>query len=69
MMENLSKMTNLELKRYLSEHRNNDEKFRTALEILMNRQDPATEQPYLFNLANPETQVEALLKEKLSQFE
>jgi hypothetical protein len=69
MMENFSKMTNLELKRYLSEHRNNDEKFRTALEVLMNRQDPATEQPYPFDLKNPETQVEALLKEKLSQFE
>ena len=62
-------MTNLELKRYLSEHRNNDEKFRTALEVLINRQDPATEQPYPFDLENPETQVEALLKEKLSQFE
>ncbi|WP_009633086.1 DUF6887 family protein [Synechocystis sp. PCC 7509] len=69
MIENLSKMTNLELKRYLSEHRNNEEKFRTALEVLMNRQDPATEQPYPFDLEDPETQVEALLKEKLSQSE
>lgn len=69
MIENLSKMTNLELKRYLSEHRNNEEEFRLALKVLMNRQDPATEQPYPFDLDNPHIQVEALLKEKLSQSE
>ncbi len=67
MIHNLSKMTNLELKRYLSEHRNHEEEFRAALEILMSRRDPATEQPYPFDLENPETQVEVLLKEKLSQ--
>lgn len=69
MIEHLSKMTNLELKRYLSEHRNHGEKFRAALEVLMTRQDPATKQPYPFELEKPETQVEELLKEKFSKSE
>lgn len=69
MIEHLSKMTNLELKRYLSEHRNNEEEFRLALEVLMNRRNPATEQPYPFDLEDPEAQVEALLREKFGQSE
>lgn len=35
----------------------------------MNRRNPATEQPYPFDLENPETQIEALLKEKFAQSE
>lgn len=69
MIPNLSKMTNLDLKRYLLEHCNKEEEFRSALKVLMNRRDPATEQPYPFDLENPETQVEALLKEKFGQSE
>ncbi|QLE54944.1 hypothetical protein [Nostoc sp. TCL26-01] len=69
MMQNLSHMTNTELKRFLSENRNNEEAFRAALEVLMSRRDPATQQPYPFDLENPETQVEALLREKLGQSE
>ncbi|MBW4563615.1 MAG: hypothetical protein KME32_21220 [Mojavia pulchra JT2-VF2] len=69
MMQNLSQMTNTELKRFLSENRNNEEAFRAALEVLMSRRDPATQQPYPFDLENPETQVEALLREKLAQSE
>lgn len=66
---NLSQMTNAELKRYLSEHRNEDEAFRAALEVLMNRRNPANRQPYPFDLANPESEVEAILKEKFKQAE
>lgn len=35
----------------------------------MNRRNPATEQSYPFDLENPETQIEALLKEKFAQSE
>ncbi|MFE1746194.1 DUF6887 family protein [Coleofasciculus sp. H7-2] len=66
---NLSQMTNAELKRYLSEHRNEDEAFRAALEVLMNRRNLANRQPYPFDLANPEIEVEAILKEKFKQAE
>jgi hypothetical protein len=69
MMQHLSTMTNSELKRYLSENRNDEEAFRAGLEVLMSRRDPATQQPYPFDLENPETQVEDLLREKLGQSE
>lgn len=69
MMPNLSQMTFAELKRYLSEHRNDQEAFRAALEVLMSRRNPANLQPSPFKLANPETEVEAILKEKLKQVE
>jgi hypothetical protein len=65
MMQNLNQMTNTELKRFLSENRNDEEAFRHGLKVLMSRRDPATQQPYPFDLANPETQVAALLIEKL----
>jgi hypothetical protein len=65
----LSQMTNTELKRYLSEHRNEDEAFRAVLEVLMNRRNPANRQPYPFDLANPESEVEAILKERFNQTE
>lgn len=68
MMQNFSQMTNAELKRFLSENRNDEAAFRAALEVLMERRDPATQQPYPFDLENPETQVEAFLREKLDQF-
>lgn len=68
-MQNLDEMTNTELKRYLSENRNDEAAFRAGLEVLISRRSPATQQPYPFDLENPEIQVEALLREKLSQFE
>jgi hypothetical protein len=46
MMQNLNQLTNTELKRFLSENRNNEEAFREGLEVLMSRRDPATQQPY-----------------------
>ncbi len=69
MMPNLSQMTFAELKRYLSEHRNDQEAFRAALEVLMSRRNPANLQPSPFELDNPESEVEAILKEKLKQVE
>lgn len=40
MMQNLSEMTTTQLKRYLSEHRNDEDAFRAALQILISRRDP-----------------------------
>ncbi|PSB22183.1 hypothetical protein C7B65_01905 [Phormidesmis priestleyi ULC007] len=70
MMQNLDQLTTPELKRYLSEHRNDEEAFRAALQIIMSRQDPnAPRQPYPFDLDDPEREVEAILREKLKQVE
>lgn len=55
MTQNLHQMTNTELKQYISKHRNDEEAFRAALEVLIGRRDPnATYQPYPFDLADPE---------------
>lgn len=68
MTQNLHQMTNTELKRYLSEHRNDDEAFRAALEVIISRRDPnAAYQPYPFDLADPKGEVEAILVKKLNQ--
>jgi hypothetical protein len=69
MIPNLSEMTNTELKRYISEHRNDLEAFQAAMEVLMSRRNPANRHPYPFELENPEVEVEALLREKLNQAE
>ncbi|MBH8574560.1 hypothetical protein I8752_16320 [Nostocaceae cyanobacterium CENA369] len=69
MTQNLSQMTNTELKQYLSEHRNDEEAFRAALEVLMQRRNPANRQPYPFDLANPESEIEAILREKFNRAE
>jgi hypothetical protein len=69
MMPNLSEMTNTELKRFISEHRNDAEAFQAAMEVLMSRRNPANHHPYPFDLQNPEVEVEALLREKLKPSE
>ncbi|MUG92259.1 hypothetical protein F7734_07235 [Scytonema sp. UIC 10036] len=70
MIHNLEQMTNAELKQYISQHRNNEEAFRAALEVLMSRRDPnAPYQPYPFELTDPKSEVEALLIEKIKQTE
>ncbi|MFB8791249.1 MAG: hypothetical protein U7123_21060 [Potamolinea sp.] len=69
MIPNLSQMTNAELKRYISEHRNDSNAFQAAMEALMSRRNPANRHPYPFELANPEVEVEAILREKLNQLE
>ena len=52
MKPNLEQMTNTELKHYMSEHRNDEVAFRSALQVLLNRRDPnAVRQPYPFDLA------------------
>lgn len=67
MMQNLNEMTTSELKQYISEHRNDEEAFRAALQVLINRRDRnAPRQPYPFDLDNPEAEVEAILREKLN---
>ncbi len=66
MTQNLHEMTNTELKQYISKHRNDEEEFRAALFVLISRRDPnATYQPYPFDLANPESEVEAILMKKI----
>jgi hypothetical protein len=67
MKPNFSQMTNTELKRYISEHRNDNDAFQAAIEVLMSRRNPANRHPYPFELANPEAEVEALLREQLKQ--
>jgi hypothetical protein len=69
MMQNLSQMTNIELKQYISEHRNDNEAFHSAMEVLMSRRNLANLQPFPFDLPNPEAEVEALLRERLNQTE
>ncbi len=70
MMKNLSEMTTTQLKRYLSEHRNDEEAFGAALQVLLSRRDPnAPRQPYPFDLEDPKSEVEAILREKLKQAE
>jgi hypothetical protein len=65
MMQSLDQMTNLEIKHYLSEQRNDEAAFRAGFQILMNRRDPSMRQPYPLDLVDPEGEVETLLKEKL----
>jgi hypothetical protein len=66
MMQNLSEMTNTELKQYISEHRNNPDSFEGAMAVVMSRRNPANLQPYPLDLANPEVEVEAILRKKLN---
>ncbi|AFZ30289.1 hypothetical protein ABN584_04400 [Gloeocapsa sp. BRSZ] len=70
MTQDLHQMTNAELKQYISAHRNDDQAFRAALEVLMSRRDPSTPyQPYPFDLTDPEGEVQAILMEKLRKIE
>lgn len=68
-MSNLFEMTNTELKRFISEHRNDDAAFQAAMKVVMSRRNPANLHPYPFELANPEAEVEAILREKLEEAE
>lgn len=62
MMPDFNGMTTTEIKHYISEHRNDEQEFRSALKVLMSRSS-ALKQPYPFDLANPEVEVTALLKQ------
>ncbi|WP_397321401.1 DUF6887 family protein [Nostoc sp. UCD120] len=68
-MQNLNQMTNTEIKRYISEHRNEEEAFRAALQVLMSCCNSATQHPYPFDLDNPKSDVKALLLEKFNRNE
>jgi hypothetical protein len=63
---NLADMTNAELKQYISEHRNDQEAFQSALEVLMSRRNPANLQPSPFKFADPHQEVEALFRDRLN---
>lgn len=68
MTDNLHQMTNTQIKQYLSKHRNDEEAFRSALEVLISRRNPnAAYHPYPLDLADPEGEVKAILVEKINQ--
>lgn len=70
MKQKLHQMTNSELRRYISEHRNDKLAFGAALEELLSRRDPnAPYQPYPFDLNDPESEVSAIFLEKIKQSE
>ncbi|NCJ07667.1 hypothetical protein GS597_14340 [Synechococcales cyanobacterium C] len=70
MNQNLDQMTNSELKQYLSDHRNEEETFRSALQVLMSRRDPnSRRQPYPFDLVDPEREVKEILAKKVATSE
>jgi stage V sporulation protein SpoVS len=67
MIPNLSEMTNVELKQYISEHRNDPDSFAAAMAVVMSRRNPANRQPYPLDLTNYEVEVEAILRAKLNE--
>jgi hypothetical protein len=70
MPQDLHQLTNAELKRYISEHRNDDEAFHAALQVLMSRRDPnAPWYPSPVDMADPEREMEAIFREKIKQIE
>ncbi|MDB9311778.1 hypothetical protein PN462_01595 [Spirulina sp. CS-785/01] len=58
-------MNNTELRQYLSEHRNDEENFSQALEILMNRKHNNFKYPPPSEIDAEE--IEAILKDKLNK--
>jgi hypothetical protein len=70
MTQDLNEMTNPELKQYISVHRNDDDAFRSALQVLLDRRDPnAPYYPYSADFSDSEGKVRAILLEKLKQIE
>jgi len=70
MSQDLNQMTIAELKQYISKHRNSDDAFHEALQVLMSRRDPnAPWYPYPYDMADPEREVEAIFRERISQIE
>ena len=66
MMQNLSEMTNTQLKQYISKHRNDTDSFAAAMAVVMSRRNSANLQPYALDLANAQAEIEAILREKLN---
>ncbi len=65
MKKPLEEMTNSELRRYLSENRNDENAFSQALELLMSRRKNTTKYPS--PLSMPYDEVEAIFKNKIKQ--
>ncbi len=63
MTNDLNQMTTSELKRYISENRNDDESFRAALQVLMSR--PTIKMPYPDGSEESQHQIEEFFREKL----
>ncbi|MBD1845355.1 hypothetical protein H6F89_18480 [Cyanobacteria bacterium FACHB-63] len=63
MTNDLNQMTTAELKRYISENRNDDEAFRAALQVLMSR--PTIKMPRPDGSEESQRQIEAFFREKL----
>ena len=60
-------MTDSELRQYLSEHRNDEEAFSQALEVLLNRKKDGFKYPPAYSM--PYKEVEAIFKSKLNSSE
>ncbi len=60
----LGQMNNTQLKQYISQHRNDDEKFSQALAILISRRDPNATR-YSGNMTLEE--IEKVIKDKLDR--
>jgi hypothetical protein len=67
MSPNLYEMTNAELKRYISEHRNDRDSFAAATEVVISRRNPANCHPYPLDIANAEAEVEAIIRDKIDR--
>jgi hypothetical protein len=51
MMPDFEAMTTAEIKHYISEHRNDEQEFRSALKVLMARSTDAPKQPISFRFS------------------
>ena len=65
MKKSISQMNTKELRQYLSENRNNEEKFSQALKLLISRKKGAFKYPPPSEMNTEE--IEAILREKLNQ--
>ncbi|NEO57497.1 MAG: hypothetical protein F6K54_33165 [Okeania sp. SIO3B5] len=65
MNKSLSQMNNRELRQYLSENRNDEEKFSQALELLMSRKTKSFKYPPPSEIEKEE--IEAIFQAKLNQ--
>lgn len=69
MSQSLNQMSNADLKRYISQHRNNEEAFRSALQILIDRSESSSSYLSPLKMTNPKIELEAIFREKLKHSE
>lgn len=60
----LTKLTNVQLKQYISEHRNDQDACSAALSVLISRSSPANRRPFSENLQDLERELNAFLQGK-----